>query len=114
MDNLIAVLVLGAAAAGVFFWRRRRAAYAAMLLVYGPDVHPATAAALAAEGEKNEVARDGLWLREHERELSERFRRQWVAVVDGEVLSVSVSAENAWKAARSTRPDRVPFVRRLA
>ncbi|NNN07304.1 MAG: hypothetical protein HKL90_15545, partial [Elusimicrobia bacterium] len=108
-----AIVVLVAAAAGIVFWSRRRAAYADILRAYGPDVHPDTAAALAAAGENNELARDGLWLRAHERELSERFRRQWVAVVNGEVLAVSVSAENAWKAARGARPDRVPFVRRL-
>ncbi len=113
MDLAIAFLVLCGAAAGVVFWRRRRAAYAAILEAYGPDVHPDTAAALAAAGNNNEVARDGLWLRAHERELSERFRRQWVAVVDGEVLSVSTDAENARKAAHAARPDRVPFVRRL-
>ncbi len=113
MYFLISLLILCAGAAAVVTLRRRSAALAALTRSYGDAVHPATLRALLSAGPDSELVRDGRWLKEHEREISERFPGQWVAVVGGEVAAVAARAEDALKASRAARPDRAPFLRRM-
>jgi len=108
--------VLGlAAAAGLFAYLQNRARQRERIReTFGPDVHPRTADALAAQGPKGDLEGDGLWVKEHRRELTERFRGQWIAVVGREVVAIGSSADEAWKACASSRPGRAPFVMRLS
>jgi hypothetical protein len=113
MDALITVLIIAAAGAGWIFVQRRRRETARIAAAFGANIHPKTLAALGRDP-KRELEQDGLWIKEHERTLAERFRGQWIAVVRKEVVAIGSTADEAWRAASAGRPARPPFVRRIA
>ncbi len=111
MDILIALVVVAAAA---LLFVRRRSALKRIAKTYGDDVHPKTVSALLKTGPGEYLEKDGLWIQEHERELAARFRGQWIAVVQGEVVAIGSTADEAWRVAASVRPGLAAFVRRIA
>lgn len=48
---------------------------------------------------------DFAWIVEHNRELFEKYRGQWIAVHQGAVVGVGSTATEAAEAARSVVPD---------
>jgi hypothetical protein len=111
MDILIALLVVASSAA--FFVKRRREG-ARIAKTFGPDVHPKTVAALAQGWGKGALEADGVWIQAHERDLAERFRGQWIAVAESEDVAIGSTADEARRAAASSRPGRPPFVKRIS
>jgi hypothetical protein len=113
MEILVAIAVL----AGAAFWYssvlRRRAQLEKIVKAFGDYLHPKTVDALIKEGDKGELAQDGLWIQDHLKQLNERFRGQWIAVVRKEVVAIGGDADLAWKAAMAAHPARAPFVRRI-
>jgi hypothetical protein len=114
MDLILFVAIAAGAVFGAARLLERRRENARILETYGPHVHPLTRAALARQGAQGILEQDGLWIKEHERELAERFRGQWIAVVRREVVAIGSTADEAWKAAASGRPGQTAFVRRIA
>ena len=66
------------------------------------------------DGSDNEINQDGVWIREHERELAARYGSQWIAVVGKEVLATAATGDEAWDIAIARQPSRTPFVKRLS
>lgn len=55
---------------------------------------------------------DFAWLTEHSREIYEKYAGKWIAVRDGEVVGIGLTASDAAKQAKATRPD-APFILEL-
>jgi len=110
------IVIVSAAAAAYWFFRLQERRRKGELLEqsFGREVHPKTVAAMVKEGAKGELEQDGQWAKENVRELAERFPGQWIAVVRKEVVAISRDPDEAWTAARSSRPERAPFVMRLS
>lgn len=73
-----------------------------------------TVEALMKDGAAASLQQDGLWIKEHERELVERYGSQWIAVVNAEVLTAAANGETAWNEASAKHPSRAPFVKQLS
>ena len=82
--------------------------------IFSQFIYRKTLDALALDGPEGELNQDGLWIREHERELVSRYGSQWIAVVRKEVLATAPTGDEAWNAAIARQPSRKPFVRRLS
>jgi hypothetical protein len=70
--------------------------------------------ALDDEGIAGEIDQDGLWIMEHEAELTKQYGRQWIAVVRKQVVATALTGDAAWAAAIAKDPSRAPFVRNLS
>jgi hypothetical protein len=109
---ILAVVVIAFLVALRFVRLRRERNY--IIEAVSQFIYRQTLEALIKDDPSESLQRDGLWIREHERDLVARYGSQWIAVVNMEVLATAATGEKAWDEAVAKHRSRAPFVKQLS